>query len=198
MKHIEYIFEEDGDDILGIEAISLVDRPAHRAEFLAMSEEERVMFSAIDEDKRLLIGPVMIPGVTPGNPSKGRKGKITKDTITKLMNNYAKKDGKTTVHHSDSVDGCYFVQHWQVDRKNGINAGYGFDKGEKKVEDGTWMGAMYVGNDDVWYKDVKAGEVNGFSIEGTLKTQEVAMSDFDYQIEQSNKLWKELLDDLNE
>lgn len=200
MKFIEYIFDELFDEegnLLGIESISLVDRPAHRSEFLAFSDSEKVMFSAVDEDKRLLIGPVMIPGITPGTPLKGAKGKITKETITKLMNNYVKRGGGTTVHHTDKVEDCYFVRHWQVDRNNGVNAGYGFDSGEKKVEDGTWMGAMYVGNDDVWFKDVKSGEVSGFSIEGRLRPKELAMSDLDYHIKETEKLFKELFEETN-
>lgn len=198
MKYIEYLFEEDleNDDLLGIEAISLVDRPAHQARFIAMGEA-KVMMSAVNEEKRLVIGPVLIPGMVKGNPLKGDKGSFSKETITRLMNNYVRngRNGNTTVNHIDRVEDCYTVQNWQVDRQHGIMAGHGFDDGDARVPDGTWMSAMFIGDDNVWM-DCKKGDFQGFSVEGTLKTREVAMSDYDYQMEKAEELFEEIFNDL--
>lgn len=201
MKHIEieYLFDELDEDVTGVTAISLVETPAHRAEFIAMSEAEEVMMSALDEDKRLAIGPVLMPGKVKGNPLKGKKGSFTAETISKLMKDYAKhgKNANTTFDHNGSISDCYTVSNWQVDRTKGVMAGYGFDSGENKVPDGTWMTSMYVGHDETW-KDIKFGNIKGFSIEGKLSTREVAMSDFDSLIEKSNALYQDLLKDLKE
>lgn len=198
MKHIEYIFEElDELEGMGITAISLVESAANKMEFVAMSEGEEVRMSALDQDKQLLIAPVLMPGMMPKAPSKGKQGKFSKDSIEKIMNNYVKSgmNSSTTIHHRDKIDGCFVTQNWIVDRNNGVMAGYGFDSGDNKVPDGTWMAAMKVENEDIWKNDVKSGEVKGFSIEGNFRSQPVEMS----EKEQNNPLGNvldELLDEI--
>jgi len=53
------------------------------------------------------------------------------------------------------------VESWVIDNPEmDKSKEYGFS-----LPKGTWMIAMKVNNEDIW-KDVKAGKVKGFSIEG--------------------------------
>ena len=195
MNFIEYLFDEE------LEAqdftVDLVAKPAHGVEAVSMAEED-VFMSAIDDEKRLVIGPVLIPNKK--IPRKGgRMAVFKKKEITKIMNNFVSNhnNGEMNVHHKYKVGDCPMVRNWQVDRKNGIMAGYGFDSGDQKVPDGTWMGGMFVGDDDVWQNDVKSGEVRGFSIKGKLKAESVQMSETDHLLWQVEQLTKEIFSDLN-
>jgi len=44
-------------------------------------------------------------------------------------------------------------------------------KGFEDVANGSWFGSFYVENDEVW-KQVKAGEYRGFSVEGLFDYEE--------------------------
>ena len=169
MRKIEYIFIEDEQNLAGVESVSLVDGPAYQKTFLALSEK-RSNTTMLDEERKLVIGPVMIPGDIPGTPKSGEKGFISPKTIRQIMEHYTKKGkhSNVSIHHDEKLNGCYMSQSWQVDRKNGVMAGYGFDSGKNKVEDGTWMGGMKIDNNEVWEKDIKAGEVDGFSVDVNL------------------------------
>ena len=59
MKIIELIIDET-DEQSGIEAISLVEQPAIESNFVALNKQE-VLLKEIDSDKRILMGPALIP-----------------------------------------------------------------------------------------------------------------------------------------
>ena len=59
MKIIELIINED-DLLFGVQAISLVDRPAIESTFIALKEQP-VLLAEMDKDKRLLLGAALIP-----------------------------------------------------------------------------------------------------------------------------------------
>ena len=193
MGLLEYFFLEDEQDLNGVENVSLVDGPAYRKTFLALSEKKKNI-TTLDTERRMVIGPVMIPGEIPGTPEKGEKGFISAKTISKIQEHYTKKgkQGNVSIHHDEKLNGCYMTQTWIVDRANGVMAGHGFDSGKNKVEDGTWMGAMKIDNDEVWHNDIKAGEVDGFSVDVNLTT--LALSEdknsLDNHLEQINKISK--------
>ena len=60
MKIVELILDEN-DELNGIEAISIVEKPAIEEDFVALKDVEEVKFAKLDEDKRILLGPVLIP-----------------------------------------------------------------------------------------------------------------------------------------
>ena len=59
MRIVELIIDEEAE-LYGIDAISLVDRPAIELDFIAL-KEQRVQFAEVDADKRVLIGPSIVP-----------------------------------------------------------------------------------------------------------------------------------------
>ena len=59
MKIIELILDE-AQDVLGIEAISIVENPAIEENFLALNSQE-FKFAQVDKEKKILLGALLIP-----------------------------------------------------------------------------------------------------------------------------------------
>ena len=57
MKIYELILEDD--QLMGVDAISIVENPAIDEQFIALSKQ--VQFKVQDEDKRILIGAALVP-----------------------------------------------------------------------------------------------------------------------------------------
>ena len=60
MRIIELLIDEEAD-FSGIEAISIVDRPAIEENFIALSKEHKVELAEVDNEKRILMGAALIP-----------------------------------------------------------------------------------------------------------------------------------------
>ena len=165
MKIVELILDEN-DELNGIEAISIVEKPAIEEDFVALKDVEEVKFAKLDEDKRILLGPVLIP-----NKPILRRGKednyyiyFSRDTVRRASELYLKKgnQGKSTLEHQHSINGLTLVESWIVEDQDKDKSNlYGMD-----VALGTWMGAIKVDNEEIWNEYVKSGKVKGFSIEG--------------------------------
>lgn len=165
MKIVELILDEN-DELNGIEAISIVEKPAIEEDFVALKDEQEIELKKIDEEKRILLGPILIP-----NKPILRKGKednyyiyFSRDTVRKASELYLKNgnQGKSTLEHEHSINGLTLVESWIVeDQKKDKSQLYGMD-----VPLGTWMGTIRVDNQDIWDQYVKSGKVKGFSIEG--------------------------------
>ena len=59
MKLYELILSDE--EVQGIDAISVVGSPAMESQFIMLSEEKRVSFAKIDNEKQILLGVAMIP-----------------------------------------------------------------------------------------------------------------------------------------
>jgi hypothetical protein len=129
-------------------------------------------FAATDEEKRIVIGPAMLP-----NQKIIRKDKITgepyyvffsPDTIKMIADKYMKNQytrNNDTEHDGKAVQDIYVTESWIVeDEKYDKSRKYGFE-----VPVGSWMVSMKIPKtpkgEVVWQK-IKAGELNGFSVSG--------------------------------
>ena len=129
-------------------------------------------FAATDEEKRIVIGPAMLP-----NQRIIRKDKITgepyfvffsPDTIKMIADKYMKNQytrNNDTEHDGKAVQDIYVTESWIVeDEQYDKSRKYGFN-----VPIGSWMVAMKIpktpNGEEVWQK-IKAGELNGFSVSG--------------------------------
>jgi len=159
----------DGE-LLPIEAISLVHDPAIEENWVAFSKGQTtrmVSFAAVDEDKRTLIGPALIPDKTIPRYDEATDEEydvfFSQDTV-KLASELYMKNNRTNEHtleHQQPVDGVHVVESWIVeDPEMDKSKAYGLS-----MPKGTWMVRVHVANDEMWGK-VKAGEIRGFSIEG--------------------------------
>ena len=166
MRIVELIIDED-DLYAGIDAISIVEQPAIEENFVALKDQKKeVKLKAIDEDKRILAGPVLIP-----NKMIYRKDgedeyyiHFTKDTVRKASEMFLTQghQNNSTFEHAIPLKGLSLVESWIIeDKENDKSNMYGMD-----LPLGTWFGLVKVYNDDVWNDFVKTGMVKGFSIEG--------------------------------
>ena len=164
MRIVELIIDEDAE-LYGIDAISLVDRPAIELDFIAL-KEQRLEFAEADGDKRILIGPALVPD----KPIYRKNGEdefyvyFSKGTVRKASELYLKhgNQAKHTLEHEHTIHGLTVVESWIVENKEqDKSALYDLD-----VPVGTWMVAVKVDNEAIWQEWVKEGKVKGFSIEG--------------------------------
>jgi hypothetical protein len=137
------------------------------------SEKMSKLFFA-SEDQRIVVGPAMIPDmVIPRVDEKTKEKyavKFSAATIAKIAEKFMRelRNGSTNVEH-DGTNGAnsYVKETWIVETEDDkANTKYGLD-----VPIGTWMVAMRVQDAAVW-KQIKAGLLNGFSIEGNFMAKE--------------------------
>ena len=175
MKFYELVLQEEE----GVELISLVEDPAIESNFLALKDEEPVKmeFKAIDAERRILLGPALIPNkpIYRVDEATGEEYYVffSQETIQRAAEMYMVKarQSEANLEHSTPIEGTTVVESWIVeDQEKDKSALYGMPQ---KV--GTWMVAMKVYNDDVWNNQVKEGKVKGFSIEGWFKPKPTQM-----------------------
>ena len=165
MKIVELIIDET-DDLFGVDAISVVESPAIESNFIALSEQKQT-FAKIDEDKRILMGAILVPNKTIyRRDPNGDEYYIyfSKETIRKAAELYFinANQSNTTYEHFESVTGCTLIESWFVEDET-IDKSALYNLG---LSAGTWCGTMKINNDVIWNDYVKTGKVKGFSIEG--------------------------------
>ena len=123
----------------------------------------------IDEDKRLVYGPVMIPNKMilrrdeEGNPFYVY---FSKETIRKMAEKFLAQNKlhNTDIEHDDNVvTNNTLVESWVSDDMT-------HDKSYKlgfALPAGTWFAGYRVNDDQLW-ADIKAGVVKGFSLAGNF------------------------------
>jgi hypothetical protein len=160
----ELVIEDENID--EVFAISLVEEPAIESNFVFF-DKEKVQFAAINDEKKLLMGPILIPDkqiLRIDGEGMPYHVFFKPETIKKLSEMYLKKKytDKSTLEHDSKIDGVTLVESWIVEsRTKDKSALYGLS-----VPVGTWMGTFKVDNEDIWNNYVKTGDVKGFSIEG--------------------------------
>tara|TARA_R110001632_G_scaffold70241_3_gene163720 strand:+ start:3352 stop:4497 length:1146 start_codon:yes stop_codon:yes gene_type:complete len=168
------------DDVEGLQAIALVDRPAIGVNYQAFDTQK---FEVINEEQRIVMGAAMIPNLPIYR--RDERGEyyavFKKDTIKALVQKYFKesKQGSFNEQHDQFkiLDGVYVYQSFITDEKLGISAPRGFDN----IADGTWFIAAKVENDEAWAKVKEDGLLKGFSVEGIFDLEP-------YKFKQMNKI----------
>jgi hypothetical protein len=175
MKVYELTVEDENVD--EVFAISLVENPAIESDFVYFNKEQ-VMFASVNDEKRILIGPILIPDKkilrvdAAGEPYEVY---FQKETVSKLAQNYLMKkyQGESTLEHDKKIDDVTLVESWVKESKlNDKSNMYGLN-----LPVGTWVGMFKVNNDNIWNDYVKTGKVKGFSIEGAFEHQLVKASE---------------------
>lgn len=166
MDLIELVLDEE-NGLNGVYAISIVDKPAIEANFVHFSEAQDVTFASIDEDKRLLLGPILIPNkpiLRRDDDGNEFYAYLTAQTVERSAHLYQHQglQNKSTLEHQVKIDGVTLVETWLVDDPEKDKTRAYMDALPK----GTWAGVMKVENEQIWSEYVKTGRVHGFSIEG--------------------------------
>lgn len=174
MKVYDVVFDENEDK--GVYALSCVENPAMEDKWLALADHPKeIQFSAVDEEKKLLLGAALIPNKKVYRNIGGEEFYIrfSEDTIEKAAHNFVKNGyvNNSSENHDIKLDGVSVVQSWIVDNpEKDKSNNYG-----KTYEKGTWVTMMKVENDETWQK-AKNGTLNGFSIDGLFSLKEVQLN----------------------
>ena len=189
-KIIELIIDEN-DLQTGIHAVSVVHSPAIEENFIALSKHE-IELKEVDSEKKILMGAALVPNKQILRADKDGKGYyiyFSENTIKKASELFLMRSNQNnaTYEHKEKLNGMSVVESWVIDNPEmDKSKEYGFN-----LPKGTWMISMKVNNEDIW-KDVKAGKVKGFSIEGYFADKYEMSQEKDEKQEIINKL-KELL-----
>lgn len=166
------INEEEGKE--GMNFISLVKEPATERSFFMFNLNKKkkrkavaneFQFGISNEDKQLVTGVVMLADTPIFRNMNDEKFYIqfTKEIVEEMSFKYMKDQfGKrVNLDHDKEVKGIFLVESYIFDK----------DRGAKvpdfigEVPDGSWIATFKIENDEVWAR-VKAGEFEGFSLEG--------------------------------
>jgi len=136
--------------------------------FLNQIEKEKMRFS-MDDDKKIVVGPVMIPDLPIKRIDElGNEYFVyfTKDTVIKASEKFFKtlKVNNTDIQHSEDITNeNTLLESWIVeDLENDKVKMYNIS-----VPLGTWMAKYKINNEETWTQ-IKDGLLNGFSIDGNF------------------------------
>lgn len=180
------------DEKTPVYAVSLVDQPAIEVDWIKLSQEIQMQFSA-NQDKQMLFGPLLIPGklIYRVDEATGQEYNIVfeKETIEEIVHRYnkSKVNDIFNINHSGTQVEAYLAENWLTKKPDSSEA-YGFD-----LPEGTWFGGVKVEDQKFWMNEVKSDNVKGFSVEikcgiELLELSKVSSPEEDKYNEQQNKL----------
>lgn len=172
METYQVLFNKEENE--GVYAISLVSDPAIGVNFITLSKQKEIKLATINEEKRILIGPILIPDQPIYRNQDGHEFNIVfpKETINQVQMNFVEQgyQNNSTIEHSGkSIPNVTFVETWiKEDEVHDKSVLYGFNEPV-----GTLFGLMKVNNEEIWNDYVKTGKVKGFSIDGVFDLEKV-------------------------
>lgn len=178
-KIVELVIDEENNEALTIDAISLVHSPAIEENFVFFGKDKNnLTFAKVDKEKRMLVSPALIPNkqIFRYDPNTDQEYYVyfSPETVRKSAELYLKHNNhhKATYEHQDRVAGVLTTESWIIeDPKMDKSKLYGYN-----LPKGTWMVSMKINNDELWDR-IKAGEIKGLSIEGYFVDKMQKMSE---------------------
>ena len=164
MDIIELILDEENEEMVGIEAVSIVENPAIESDFIALADQE-IKLAKVDDEKRIVMGAALIP-----NKPIFRKRNDTmfyvyfsEDTVRRSSELFFQNGNQSnaTLEHQMKANGLTVVESWIVEGEQDKSRIYGLD-----VPKGTWMISMKIEDDKLWAEIKEGKKYKGFSIEG--------------------------------
>ena len=119
MKKLELLIDEESEQF-GVEAISLVFSPAIEENFIFLNKADRFTFAQVDEEKRLLIGPALIPNknIIRFDQEKNEEYEVyfSESTVSQAAELFLKekRTDSYTVEHKEDVNGLSVFESWIV------------------------------------------------------------------------------------
>jgi hypothetical protein len=157
---------KEAEDGKGLDFVSLVDVPAIQTNWVAMSKAVSVH---LNEDKQLLYGPILIPDqyIERYDAKLGTYYIVfSKETIAQLVRKFQteQKTVNLNYQHKDNskLNNAVIQEIWLTGTPDKSNS-MGFE-----LPEGSAFVGAYIGDKEFWLKEVKTGNVKGFSIEGFL------------------------------
>ena len=164
MDIVELILDEENEEMVGIEAVSIVENPAIESDFIALADQE-IKLAKVDDEKRIVMGAALIP-----NKPIFRKRNDTmfyvyfsEDTVRRSSELFFQNGNQSnaTLEHQMKANGLTVVESWIVEGEQDKSRIYGLD-----VPKGTWMISMKIEDDKLWSEIKEGKKYKGFSIEG--------------------------------
>lgn len=181
MKLYELILSDE--EVQGIDAISVVGSPAMESQFIMLSQEKKVSFAKIDNEKQILLGIAMIPEkkIYRVDPDTNEEFEVffSKETIKRASELYLKKGNQSNANleHSKLALSGTIVESWIVeDVEKDKTALYGIE-----APVGSWVVAMKIEDKEQWELCKEKG--TGFSIEGMFN-EKVILNKVDMDFKQ--------------
>lgn len=164
----------------GLQILSMVEQPAIEIDMIKLSaDKDFLKLSILDEDKRIVIGPALIPDLVIPRIEKGVKFYISFDKQT-IFDSLVKmveedKDNNVNLQHTGGlIKGVTLFEKFITDPDRVTSV-----KNFEHVPMGTLFFSGKVDDDKVW-QDVKMGKINGWSIEGGYDLiRDIQLSDDD-------------------
>lgn len=145
--------------------VSLVDFPAIQRDFIKFSEDTEIKF-AVDEEKHIVNGPVLIPGQMIYRRQGNREYyvRFNEKAIEEMALRFFKDHSNTNgnVMHQIEVEGITYFESYILNKERNI-APVEFND----LPNGTWIMSAKIENEELW-KLVKDGTIRGFSIDAVL------------------------------
>lgn len=194
MKLFELILEDETDEVM---ALSLVANPAIEANWVYFSKEGKteVKFATVDEDKRTIVAPVLIPDKRilriDENTGEEYNVYLSAETIEKAAQRFLQRgyQHKATIEHGENIDGeVSVVESWVSKSSTKDKSSLYFSRA---FPVGTWFVTFKVNDEDLWQNYVKTGIVKAVSIEGIFGHSLV-------HAEKSVSLWEKDIEDLTD
>jgi hypothetical protein len=172
MSDANVVFElEMGEDWTEVNAVSFVDNPAIRTNFLKFRNQDNPFKFSAQEDRQIVTGPVLIPDLVIPRKIENVLFNVVfrAEQIEAIFEKFmATESFKNTnfMHNSkhDTSDKAHLFEIFLVDKQRGIQPPVGFED----YPDKTWFMSHKITDSDLWAL-IKAGDVNGYSIEGNFK-----------------------------
>jgi hypothetical protein len=168
---------DENDETTGVDFISLVDEPAMELNWLKFNKEVKLEFKA-NTDKKLLYGVFIVPDkmIYRSDENMGEYYTyFSKDTIEKIVKKFNKNNFNKNINfqHGDNRVNGFVVENFITSPM--LKADFGFE-----VPDGSWVGSVYIEDDNFWQDYIKNGDLNGFSVEIVSKLERIDMVENDY------------------
>tara|TARA_R110001599_G_scaffold128104_1_gene301784 strand:+ start:1977 stop:2567 length:591 start_codon:yes stop_codon:yes gene_type:complete len=164
MDIVELILDEENEEMVGIEAVSIVENPAIESDFIALADQE-IKLAKVDDEKRIVMGAALIP-----NKPIFRKRNdsmfyvyFSEDTVRRSSELFFQNGNQSnaTLEHQMKANGLTVVESWIVEGEQDKSRIYGLD-----APVGTWMISMKITDDKLWAEIKEGKKYKGFSIEG--------------------------------
>lgn len=177
----EIVFVPGKNQKFGLFANSLVNQPAIEENSVFFNKETNTMFS-INEESRVIFGPVLIPDKLIYRDNGREKFNLyaSKQTIEAISIDFAQNGRFNNVNldHADTLVDDVVIFQSVITNKNTIP----FIKGWEHLPEGTLFHGAKVMNDEVW-KGIKEGKYNGWSIHAYLEQNYVDLSLNDKEVD---------------
>lgn len=160
---------EMSNESQGVHAISIVENPAHQAEFIAMQAElDGIKMQFADEDKQIITGAALIPNVLIYRAKpQPHYVKFSEETIVQLQEKFSKESRAWEVnfnHDESDTAEVSIIESWIVmDSEKDKSSALGLN-----LEKGTWVVSMKIDDREKWDRIKNTGLYNGLSIEAML------------------------------